>query len=159
MFKRSDGKRRRSKRSKRCKTLLGKVNKTQVRSSYKRILSKKSRKTKRRSNKKIRMDGVQINGLLNGLLNDEQKQVFRNIFRDNKYKFFKSITLKGNTSPAGAALKIVNDIYIKKNDNLNFTYNNHSVYEINDFSIDIISGYELADTQPSPAGFEPIFDL
>jgi hypothetical protein len=143
MIKRSDGKRRRKRsRSKR----------------YKSLLSKKSRKTRRRSKK--RMDGVQINGLLNGLLNDEQKQQFRNIFQDDKYKFFKSITLKGiYTSPAGAAHKIINDIYIKKDNDSNFTYNKHDYYTIISFSIDIISGYELADPQPSPAGFEPNFDF
>ncbi len=152
-------------RSKRYKSLLSKkirvnTNKTQRHPSYKRILSKKSIKT-RRHIKKIRIDGLQINGLLNGLLNDEQKQEFNNIFQDNKYKFFKSITLKGNnTSPIGAALKIVNDIYIIKDNENVFTYNQRDTGDVVSFFIDTISGYELAEHQLSPAGgIEPVFDL
>ena len=183
MFKRSDGKRRRSKRSKRCKSLLGKkiginihegiyANKSQAiavaysqirkkHPSCRRILGKKSRKSRRRS-KKI-MDGEQINGTRdNGLLSEQQKQDFLHIFEDNNYKFFNSITLKSSTSPVGAALNSVNKIYIKKDNNENvwFTYNHHhSPLTNSGFSINIISGYELADLQPLPAGIEPVFEF
>jgi hypothetical protein len=112
MNKRSDGRRRkskrRSKRSKRCRSLLGKkiginiregiyANKaqaiavaySQVRKrhpSCRRILGKKRRSKRRsirRSKRKIMDGSEQIVGTENnGLLNDVQKQIFQNIFPD-----------------------------------------------------------------------------
>jgi hypothetical protein len=111
MNKRSDGKRRRksrSKRSKRCKSLLSRkiginihegiyANKaqaiavaySQVRKrhpSCRRILGKKSRRrSKRRRSKRRIMDGLQIVGTgNNGFLSENQKTEFRNIFQDNQ---------------------------------------------------------------------------
>jgi len=126
MFKKSDGKRRRSKRrskrSKRCKALLGKkiginiregiyANKaqaiavaySQVRKrhpSCRRILGKKSKKSKRskrrRSMRRRINDGAQIVGTgNNGFLSEQQKQDFREIFTDfSTTKHFNNITLE-----------------------------------------------------------------
>ena len=111
MNKRSDGRRRkskrRSKRSKRCKSLLGKkiginihegiyANKAQAQAiavaysqirkkhpSCRRILrSKKSRKSRRRSIRRRSMDGVQGTGD-NGYLTPEEQNAFKDLFTLN----------------------------------------------------------------------------
>jgi hypothetical protein len=177
MNKRSDGRRRkskrRSKRSKRCKSLLGKkiginihegiyANKaqaiavaySQVRKRYpscRRILGKK-----RRSKRKI-MDGAQIVGTgHNGLLNDAEQQNFQNIFNDTKAKLFNSITIKKNAESTAGAVGIDNykNIYIHKH--YNFINNNiyvlHNGEAIIRFLKNQIMNYNLSDIQPSGAG-------
>jgi hypothetical protein len=180
MNKRSDGRRRkskrRSKRSKRCKSLLGKkiginihegiyANKaqaiavaySQVRKrhpSCRRILGKK-----RRSKRKIMVDGAQIVGTGdNGLLNDAEQQNFQNIFLDDKAKLFNSITIKKNAESSAGAVGIDNyeSIYIHKH--YNFINNNiyvlhlHNGEDIIRFFKNQIMNYDLSDIQPSGAG-------
>lgn len=176
MNKRSDGKRRRksrSKRSKRCKSLLSRkiginihegiyANKeqaiavaySQVRKrhpSCRRILSKKSR---RRSKRRI-MDGLQIVGTgNNGFLSENQKQEFCNIFTDfSTAKHFNNITLEKfrgiNTQPTGGATGTDNyeNIQIKKH----LSDNTYNIVQINGrppdlpiiFHIRRIISYEL----------------
>lgn len=185
MNKRSDGRRRkskrRSKRSKRCKSLLGKkiginihegiyANKaqaiavaySQVRKRYpscRRILGKKRRSKRRsirRSKRKI-MDGAQIVGTgHNGLLNDAEQQNFQNIFNDTKAKLFNSITIKKNAESTAGAVGIDNyeNIYIHKH--YNFINNNiyvlHNGEAIIRFLKNQIMNYDLSNIQPSGAG-------
>jgi len=180
MFKKSDGKRRRksrSKRSKRCKSLLSRkiginihegiyANKaqaiavaySQVHKRYpscRRILGKKSRKSKRRSKRKI-MDGAQIVGTGDdGFLNDTEQQIFQDIFHDNKVKLFDSITIKKNAGSSTGAVGIINynNIYIHKYTINNITkYALHNNEDIIRFFKNQIMNYNLADIQPSGAG-------
>lgn len=160
MFK-SDGKKRRSKR---CRTLLGKKyykSQSQVRSSCRRILVKKSRKTKRRSirrSKRKIMDGSeQIVGTgNNGLLNDEQKQIFQNIifpdyttiihFTNIELTEFRPIRER-RTQPTEGVDEIYNgNIEIKKH-----LHNSYQIVKINSqapdrptyFSIGRVKKYKL----------------
>jgi hypothetical protein len=159
MFK-SDRKKRRKSRSKRCRTRLGKkYSKSQVRSSCRRILGKK-----RRSKRKI-MDGARILGEGdNGLLNIEQKQQFRNIFTDfTTIIHFAYIELKKfrpirelRTQPTGGADEIEfygGNIEIKQH--LNDSYqivkiNSQEPVIPNIFGIGRVKKYELL--LPSGAG-------
>jgi hypothetical protein len=117
MNKRSDGKRRRSKRSKRCRSLLGKkiginiregiyANKaqaiavaySQVRKRYpscRRILrSKKSRKSKKSKRRRRINDGVTGTGS-SGFLNPSEQETFRNLFSNSSgNRTFQTITFE-----------------------------------------------------------------
>jgi hypothetical protein len=140
MFKRSDGKRRRksrSKRSKRCRSLLGKkiginihegiyANKaqaiavaySQVRKKHpscRRILrSKKSRKSKRRSIRRKINDGVQGSGE-NGYLTPEEQNAFKDLFTLNANGIYEPklfATFKFNDEFWGTGIVEFNRIFV-----------------------------------------------
>ena len=123
--------------------------------------NKRSSGTGRKRSKGMKLkqyyyDGTVINGVANdGLLDESQKQQFRNIFNMlERVKLFKIVTTKTDptfTAAGGAGRNTYSNIFLCKVGSTLMIFDHHEKY-LGGTTIHNIINYELSDHQPSGSG-------